>query len=129
MEGSVRQMLCLRVSQSVDFTAGRQKFFTFSAFYIIASCEYYYNPHSSRKVKLKISQGQTEGHNTKVKHTEMQMFTKLLLVTFGFLIFPTPARIVVFYINFHSSNTNQYFAGMCLFYQIGRNQFVPVGYL
>ena len=71
-----------------------------------------------QRSKLIIGQGQTEGHSTKVKHTDMQLFYNTTFSHTCFLILKTPVRIVVFYMNFHSNNTPQYFAELYLFYQI-----------
>ena len=70
-----------------------------------------------------IGQGQNEGHFTKTKTSERQIFTMLLFVTFGFLILTTPVKVLVFYMNFYFSNTPQYFAGLYLFYQIGEKTY------
>ena len=61
-------------------------------------------------------QGHMEGQN---KNPDQQIFTILLLVTFGYLVLTTPVKLLVFYLNFYSGNTPYYYAGLHLFYQIG----------
>ena len=68
-------------------------------------------------------QGQSEGQNIKAKHTEKQIITMLLLITFVFLALNIPTRSLVFYLNFYSANTPYYYAGLHLFYQIGEKSF------
>ena len=65
-------------------------------------------------------QGQNEGHILKLKRSERQMITMLLLLTFGFIILSTPPNILVIYINMTDvQKTTQRFAGYFLFYQVG----------
>ena len=66
-------------------------------------------------------QGQTEGQ--KGKSSEKQIFTMLLLVTFGFLILTTPLYILMFYQNFYQGSTPYYHAGFYLFYNIGEKTY------
>ena len=65
------------------------------------------------------SQDETGGDNLKKKHTEKQIVTMLLLVTFVFLGLNLPVRCAVFYVNFSSGTTPSYYAGIYLFYQFG----------
>ena len=76
-----------------------------------------------QRSNLNIGQGHSEGNARKDKHPERQIYTMLLLVTFGFLILTTPAKSLVFYMNSYSSNTPYYYAGLYLFYQIGEKTF------
>ena len=76
-----------------------------------------------KRSRLHIGQGQNEAKNIKHKISERQIILMLLCVTFGFLILTTPVKILVFYMNFHSSNTPQYFAGLYLFYQAGEKTY------
>ena len=64
-------------------------------------------------------QGQSEGQSIKSKHSEKQIVTMLLLVTFVFLILNIPARALKFYRSFLSGHSAYYHAGLHLFYQIG----------
>ena len=77
----------------------------------------------NKRSKFNLGQGQNEGQTTKPKTSEGQIFTMLLCVTFGFLILTTPVKVLVFYMNYHHSNTPQYFAGLYLFYQIGEKTY------
>ena len=72
-----------------------------------------------QRSKPSIGQGQAKGQSTKTKNTEKQIVTMLLFITFGFLILTTPIRVLIYYMNLHTSNTPQYFALLHLFYQIG----------
>ena len=54
-----------------------------------------------------------------LKRSEKQIITTLLLITFSFLIFNFPGRILVFYLDFYKRHTPYYYAGLHLFYQIG----------
>ena len=76
-----------------------------------------------KRSKLNIGQGRNEGQTTKTKTSERKIFTMLLCVTFGFLILTTPVKVLVFYMNYHVSNTPHYFAGLYLFYQIGEKTY------
>ena len=66
-------------------------------------------------------QSQVEGRDTKTKHSEKQIFTTLLLVTFTYLTLTIPGKLLIFYLNFFSGNTPYYYAGLHLFYQIGED--------
>ena len=66
-----------------------------------------------------MSQSETTNQQLTNKHPEKQIVTMLLLVTFVFLLLNLPVRSVVFYINFSSGNTPDYYAGFNLGYQIG----------
>ena len=81
--------------------------------------------HTLRKrSSLRLSEteveGQTEIQNLKMKTSEKQISTMLLLVTFAYLILNIPTRALILYINASSGgNTPYYYAGFHLFYQIG----------
>ena len=68
-------------------------------------------------------QGQSEGQTLKIKHSEKQIFTMLLLVTFTYLILNISMRALNFYGNFYTGNTPSYYAGFHLTYQIGVQTF------
>ena len=68
-------------------------------------------------------QGETQGQNVKIKNTEKQIVTMLLLVTFVFLTLNVPVRALVFYLNFSSGDTPFYYAGLHLFYQFGEKAY------
>ena len=72
-----------------------------------------------QRSKLKMSETLNHSHNSKSKNADGQIFTMLLLVTFGYLILNIPVRTIVFYLNFYSGHTANYYAGLHLFYQIG----------
>ena len=63
--------------------------------------------------------GEGQGHKSKVKQSERQVYITLLLIAFGFLILSTPVYCMVFYINFVNGSTSYFFAGYHLFYQVG----------
>ena len=71
------------------------------------------------KVIRSVGQDQSEGEHIKSKHSEKQIVTMLLLVTFVFLILNVSARALKFYRNFVSGYSAYYLAGLHLFYQIG----------
>ena len=73
------------------------------------------------KLQLLGSAGQAESQTQalKLKRSEKQVITTLLLITFSFLIFNVPGRILVFFLDFYSGDTPYYYAGFHLFYQIG----------
>ena len=80
--------------------------------------------HTLRKrslLNLLTSEGesQTESQNLKLKHSEKQIFTMLLLVTFAYLILNIPTRALILYLNVSSGgDTAYYYVGFHLFYQI-----------
>ena len=76
-----------------------------------------------QRSKLKMSETLDQGHNSKSKNSDGQIFIMLLLVTFGYLILNIPVRTIVFYLNFYSGRTAYYYAGLHLFYQIGEKTF------
>ena len=80
-----------------------------------------------KRSKLNISeprgQGQNEGQTLKIKHSEKQIFTMLLLVTFTYLILSFSMRVLNFYRNFYTGSTPSYYAGFHLIYQIGVQSF------
>ena len=64
-------------------------------------------------------QGQSEGHTSKIKNTEKQIFVTLLLVTFGFLILSTPSYIFYLYQMFYDYDQSGYsYAGFYLYFNI-----------
>ena len=74
---------------------------------------------SKQKILGSSPEGQGEGQSLKIKYSEKQIITMLLLVTFTFLILNIPTRALVFYLTFYASNTPQYYAGLHLLYQVG----------
>ena len=61
-----------------------------------------------------------KGQVLKLQHSEKQIYTMLLLVTFAYLILNTPTRAGVFFLSFTAGgDTPYYYAGLHLFYQIG----------
>ena len=65
-------------------------------------------------------EGQNDVTNFKMKHSEKQICTMLLLVTFAYLILNIPTRALILYLNVSSGgDTPYYYAGFHLFYQIG----------
>ena len=80
--------------------------------------------HTLRKRSLLKLLESTEGQNSKTKHSEKQVYTMLLLVTFVFLILNVPLRAVVYYLNFASGDTSIFYVGLHLFYQIGDTSYV-----
>ena len=85
--------------------------------------EQYYNSHIEKKVKAKHFRTWRSrskwGQTLKIKHSEKQIFTMLLLVTFTYLILSFSMRALNFYLYFHTGNTPSYYAGFHLIYQIG----------
>ena len=73
---------------------------------------------SSRSIQREI-----EIQNLKKQHSEKQVFTMLLLVTFTYLIFTITMRAFVFYGNFYTGNTATYHAGLHLIHQVGTQAF------
>ena len=76
-----------------------------------------------QRSKLKLlepgGEGQIQGQNLKMKSSEKQIFTMVLLVTFVFLFLNIFTRALVFYLNFYSADTPYNYAGLHLFYQVG----------
>ena len=65
-------------------------------------------------------EGQNDVTNFKMKHSEKQICTMLLLVTFAYLILNILTRALILYLNVSSGgDTPYYYAGFHLFYQIG----------
>ena len=64
-------------------------------------------------------QNESDTRALNLKHSEKQVITTLLLITFSFLIFNIPGRILVFYLDFYKGHSPYYYAGLHLFYQIG----------
>ena len=80
--------------------------------------------HTLRKrSKLNIletsGESQGEAQQQKIKQSERQIVTMLLLITFVFLFLNIPTRALVFYLNFSTGDTPSYYAGLNLFFQIG----------
>ena len=78
---------------------------------------------SKQKLLGPRDQGQTEGQGLKIKNSDKQIFTILLLVTFAFLFLNIPTRSLFFYLNFYSGNTPYYYAGLHLFYHVGQKSY------
>ena len=78
---------------------------------------------SKSKILESIGQSQSEGQTLKIKHSEKQIFTMLLLVTFTYLILCFSMRALNFYRNFYTGNTPSYYAGLHLIYHIGFDTF------
>ena len=76
-----------------------------------------------QRSKSNLGQGHNEEQASKIKSPDKQIFTILLLVTFGFLILTTPAKVLVFYMNIHKGITAYYHAGLYLFYQVGEKTY------
>ena len=74
---------------------------------------------SKQALSESIGQGQTEGQSVKIKNSNKQVYTMLLLLTFVFLALSTPVTLLIFYINFYTGNSPYYFASLHLFYQFG----------
>ena len=79
--------------------------------------------HTLRKrSKLEIvgsrCQSQSEGQTLKIKQSEKQIFTMLLLITFTYLILTFSMRALVFYGNFYTGHTASYYASYHLIYHI-----------
>ena len=71
----------------------------------------------AKATKTNVSQSQSS--STRIKSSESQMFTILLLVTFGFLILTTPGYLLFLFIMLVDFfKTPQLFAGYYLFYNI-----------
>ena len=58
-----------------------------------------------QRSKLKFSESERNIQRSKGKNIDKQIFTMLLLVTFGYLLLTTPAKLLIFYLNFYSGNT------------------------
>ena len=86
--------------------------------------------HTLRKrLLLRLLESEVEGQNDvtnfKMKHSEKQICTILLLVTFAYLILNIPTRALILYLNVSSGgDTPFYYAGFHLFYQIGNKSSV-----
>ena len=76
-----------------------------------------------QRSRLSLGQDHNDGQALKTKSTDKQIFTILLLVTFGFLILTTPAKALVFYMNIYKGTTAYYHAGLYLFYQVGEKTY------
>ena len=69
------------------------------------------------------NQTEPNSEHLRSKHSEKQIVTMLLLVTFVFLIINLPVQSGVIYVNFSSGNTPYYYASLHLFYQVGVNAY------
>ena len=70
------------------------------------------------------NQGQTEGQDSKVRNSEMQIYVILLLVTFGFLILMTPSYVLFVYVMFVDYEKTAYsFAGFILFHSVAQKTY------
>ena len=85
--------------------------------------------HTLRQ-RLKVKLSETVDHSQKMSQTsrsqnsDRQIFTMLLLVTFGYLILTIPVKCLNFYLNFYSGHIAYNYAGSHLFYQIGEKNFL-----
>ena len=77
-----------------------------------------------QRSKLKFSERERNRHNSRGKNVDKQIFTMLLLVTFGYLILTTPAKLVMFYLNFYSGNTPLLLCGASLVLSNWRKDFL-----
>ena len=69
-------------------------------------------------------QGRNEGHTSKLKNSEKQIFIMLLLVTFAFLILTTPGYALIIYVNFVDyTKSPKSFAEYYLVYNIGQKTY------
>ena len=65
-------------------------------------------------------QGQSHGHTNPIKTVERQIYTMLLLVTFGYLILTTPGYAMLFYVNYVDYLQSPFHYAACvLFFQVG----------
>ena len=74
---------------------------------------------SRSNISESIGQIQTDPKTLKLKNSEKQVLTMVLLITFAFLILNMPARVLTYYLNFYSGDTPYFQAGLYLFYQVG----------
>ena len=85
--------------------------------------------HTLRKrSNLTISEGQCQGQGQttkmKLKNSERQIYSMLLLVTFGFLTLTTPVYFMTLYVNVVNFRKSPFsYAGYFLFYQVGQKTF------
>ena len=71
------------------------------------------------QLNLTDTDGHNEDQNSKSKNSDRQIFTMLLLVTFGYLILISPGKDLIFYLSFYSGSSVSYYASLHFFYQIG----------
>ena len=70
------------------------------------------------------NQGQSEGHTNPMKTAEQQIYTMLLLVTFGYLFLTTPGYAMLFYVNYVDCLQSPFhFAAYVLFFQVGEKTY------
>ena len=70
-----------------------------------------------------VVQGQNEGHHSKHKQSETQVYILLLLVSFGFLMLSIPIDVLFLYMNFYIGSTPYYYASLHLFQQIAEKMY------
>ena len=78
------------------------------------------------KLAMVEGHGKSEGQTAKMKlkNSERQIYSMLLLVTFGFLTLSTPVYIMTLYVNVVNFRKSPYsYAGYFLFYQVGQKTF------
>ena len=78
-----------------------------------------------RSKHYKVSRSRSnEGHASKIKNSEMQIFITLLFVTFAFLTLTTPAYALFLYVMVYDyEQSPSIFAGYYLFYNVGRSTY------
>ena len=70
------------------------------------------------------SEGRGQGQASKMKNSERQIYTMLLLVTFGFLVLTSPMYIMTLYVNVVNFRKSAYrYVGYYLFYHVGQKTF------
>ena len=69
-------------------------------------------------------QGQSQGHTNQMKAVEKQIYTMLLLVTYGYLILTTPGYAMLLYVNYVDYLQSPFhFAAYVLFFQVGEKTY------
>ena len=72
----------------------------------------------------KEGQSQGQGQTDPMKTVERQIYTMLLLVTFGYLLLTTPGYAMLFYVNYVDYLKSPYnFAAYVLFFQVGEKTY------
>ena len=73
---------------------------------------------------LKSIKGQTDGHISKIKNSERQIFVILISVTFSFLMLMTPTYVLTLYVTFVDyGDTPKSFAEFHLFFNVGHKTY------
>ena len=72
----------------------------------------------TKRSRQNISQGDTGGGNLKVKNSEKQVLTIVLIITSTFLILNITTRPFALYLHFYTGDTAYYYVGLHLFSQI-----------